>query len=144
MLLVKPILPPRVRDPARIALSEPSIAIARHDTVHEVAKGFRNREEQNAGLPGKGQLSGDTKRRARFRVDGPSIDEDHAVDRIGRKAVLLEQLSSPDGQKRREVKTRIEIALENESDAAVAEVAHAVEKDDRKVFAGDRGVVFGL
>jgi hypothetical protein len=131
ILIDKAILFSLIRDPANFPSSEPAIAILRHNIIKKVPDRPRNNDKKISNTPGERKFFEYAQHSRRFLVDIPSVNKTDRGNFKITPAELRKDLSAAlrlIGGKNEDL---LGISSHNEIDGSVAEIAYAVEKNDR-------------
>ena len=80
--------------------------------------------------PGPAQSTSDSQGRRALRVGNGTFDQDHGVALIRRQSVLTQEAAANFGLQCCEAEMVLAIAVDDETDGAIAEIAGTVEQDD--------------
>ena len=135
----KPFLDVRTRHHALVAATEPVVAVIRDEVVNGVAQADWNHSKGAEQAIDPAEVTAGSDDGVGFRVELGSLDEHDRVEGLalvaGRRQNFLGHRRLEGG----EAEFRVGVTLDDELNPAVAEVADAVEEEDRPVRGqGDR------
>ncbi len=114
--------------PAHFLTAEPLVAVTRYETVDGVAQKARQHATQRHPTPGPAQAGGDAQGGVAFDVGSPILNQRHTVDG---DAILGSQGRPGNRLQRGEAIADGRVVRDDEADRPLAEVASAIEKNDR-------------
>lgn len=127
------VVPFRLRSRAGLHGSEPSLPVAHDEVVQAVPYWSRYDPEQRERGPRIPQPGDDPQDGVGSLEALPVVQEDEAVGGTAMPLVRAEEPHSRRGVERRKSKPRSYVPPDHEPHGAVAQVAHAVEQDDRTI-----------
>ena len=119
------------RNHARLPTAEPAVSMPGNHVVGPVADGSRNDDQRAGERPGIPQMPGNAEGGIRPGEDSPLVDHDKAVGERTGRAGRLQRTRRRVGRQRRESEMSLRVARDDEAYDPSAEIADAVEQDDR-------------
>lgn len=121
----------RRRQHTGFLFAEHPVAVFGKKFVGEIAQKSRDEAQTVKPAPRAVQFSGDAQSGGRMRVNRAVFDKNHRIDFGFVNAVFSDEIFADLRLQRSEFEVSIRVAFDDKIHRTVAEIAHAVEKNDR-------------